>query len=163
MAGVEESDAEGSNAKGSEVKAIQDADSSGTVDLTATLPSGVVLSGVKGGVAKTDERTAKTDEPGLEPSDPRRSDPRRSDLRRPCNFEEDGDEPNLQDEWHEVHRNSEEEMAWQHYLDNITEDQVLKDAADKAIEGAKARSVAINVETPEFIKAVKKGKGQTAT
>ena len=51
----------------------------------------------------------------------------------------------------------------EHHLDNITEDQVMNDAADEAIEEAKARSVASDAEVPEFIKAEKKGKGQTAT
>ena len=79
--------AKGSDAEGSDAKAIQDADSSGTADLTATLSSGeVVLSGVKDGVAKTDEREIagdhdvehhESDEPGLEQSEPKRSEPRR--------------------------------------------------------------------------------------
>ena len=107
-AGAEANDAEVNDAEGNDAKAIQDADSSGVADLTVTLSSRVVLSDVKDEVAKTDERVAKTEEPGLEQSDPRRSDPKRSDLRRPCIFGEDGDEPSLQDEDHEMGRSIEE-------------------------------------------------------
>ena len=145
---------------GNDAKAIQDAESSGPTDLTASLSSGVVLSDVKDGVAKTDVGAAKTDEPGLEQNEPKWSDPKRNDLRRNCNFGEDGDVPDLQDEDHDMDRSVEEEIAWQHYLDRLAEDQAMKDIADQALEEAKARAEA---QVPDFIKAEKKGKGQAAT
>ena len=150
---AEAKDAEENDAEGNDAKAIQDAESSSLADPTVTLSSGVALSGVKDGVAKTDVRAAKTDEPTW-------SDPKRSELRLPCNFGEEGDEPNLQDEDHEVGRNFEEEIAWQHHLDSMEEDRVMKTIAEQALAEAKARA---ETQVPDFVKAVKQGKGQSAT
>ena len=97
------SEVEGSKTEVSDAKAIQDSESSGHTDLTATLFSGVVLSGVKDGVAKTDDGVAKTDELGLELNDPKWSEPKRNELRYRCNFEEEGDDDlNLQVEDHDM-------------------------------------------------------------
>ena len=87
------------DAEGNGAKAIQDAESSGLTDLTASLCSeGVVLSGVKDGGAKTDVGAAKTDVPGLELREPKLSDPKRSDRRLPCNFDDEEDDLDFQHE-----------------------------------------------------------------
>ena len=48
--------------EGNDAKAIQDAESSGFADLMVTPFSGVVQSGVKDRVTRTDARAAKTDD-----------------------------------------------------------------------------------------------------
>ena len=48
--------------EGNDAKAIQDAESSGFADLMVTLFSGVVQSGVKNRVTRTNARAAKTDD-----------------------------------------------------------------------------------------------------
>ena len=162
--------AKGSDVEGSDAKAIQDVDSSGVADLTVTPSSGVALSGVKDGVAKTDEREIagdhdvdhhESDEPGLEQSELKRSEQSEAEAShrpiRPCNFEEDGDEPDMHDDYNEVHRINEEEIAWQLHLDKMVEDQIMNDVANRAIEEAKARAITNEVEVPDFIKAEKKG------
>ena len=81
---------------------------------------------------------------------------------RPCNFSEEGDDYEMQDDYHEVQRNHEEEIAWQHHLNGCTEDQLMENIANAAIEEANARATANEAEVPEFIKVQKKGKGQAS-
>ena len=81
---------------------------------------------------------------------------------RPCNFSEEGDDYEMQGDYHEVQRNDEEEIEWQHHLNSCTEDQLMEDIAKAAIEEAKARATANEAEVPEFIKVKRKGKCQAS-
>lgn len=83
--------------------------------------------------------------------------------RRPCNFSEEGDDHEVQDDYHEHQQSEEEEMAWQHHLSGCIDDQLMADAAQAAVEEAKARaknSVADNL--PDSIKVKEEVKGKPA-
>ena len=66
----------------------------------------------------------------------------------------------MHDDYDEVHRNDEEEIAWQNHLDKMVENQIMSDVATRAIEEAKARAMTNEAESPDFIKTKKKGKCQ---
>ena len=82
--------------------------------------------------------------------------------KRPCNFSEEGDEYEMQDDYHEDQRNDEEEVAWQHHLNRCVEDQLMANVARTAVEEAKARAKEDGANVPEFIKAKRKGKGEAS-
>ena len=104
---------------GNDAKVYQAVDSSGTDDRTETLsPGEAVLSDVREGVSKTDEREIagdydedhhESDVFGLEQSEPKQNEQLEAEAsrrpRRRCNFEEDGDEPDMHDDFYEGQRN----------------------------------------------------------
>ena len=155
-----------------DAKVYQAVDSSGTTDLTETpSPGEAVLSDVREEGSKTDEREIACDyDMDHHESDvlwPEQNEQLDAEVthrpRRPCNFGEDGDEYEMQDDFHEVQRNDEEEIAWQHHLDRCTEDQLMIDIARAAIEEARARAKANEIEVLEVITVKKKGDGQASS
>ena len=79
---------------------------------------------------------------------------------RPCNFSEEGDEYEMQGDYHGYQRNDDAEIAWQHHLNHCIDDQLMVGVAKAAVEEAKARAKEDGIDVPEFTKAKMKGNGE---
>ena len=82
--------------------------------------------------------------------------------RLPCNFSEEEDEHAMHNDYHEYQRDDEEEIAWQHHLNNCIDDQLMVDVARVVVDEAKAIAQENGADVPEFIKVKRKGKGEAS-